>query len=525
MTEEMAGHGRLIERLSRDLTQQGAGSVKVIETHISSVILAGDRAYKIKKPLSLGFLDFSSLEKRRFYCGEEVRLNRRLAPGIYIDVVAITGSVERPVLGGSGEVVDYCVRMHRFDQAGLLSSCTDRLTEGVVDTIARRIALFHGKAAAADVSSGFGTRERLGQPMWDNFSHIRKLIEDQDCLRRIDRLERWTRQQYQKHTELFAKRRREGFVRECHGDLHLGNITLIDNEPVIFDGIEFNPDLRWIDTMSELAFLLMDLDEKGYPELGARTLNSYLEITGDFQGLALLRFYQVYRAMVRAKVAAIRAGQLDESGEKENVLKEFSTYLVLAQSYTQTVRPTLVLTHGVSGSGKSTVSSRVVCCFSAVWLRSDVERKRLAGLGADEKSGSLPGQNIYTATFSAATYNRLLSLATLLVDSGYTVIVDATFLCRSQRQPFYDLARHRDCVFIILDFQLPESELRTRVARRMALGGDASEAGLDVLCDQLKKQTPLEDDEIPHVIVVDASCDCWIEKMQTLIAENSDCPG
>ena len=272
MITDVNHHRRLVSCLLEQLRNQGIPRVESVETHISSIILANEFAYKLKKPLNLGFLDFSNLQRRHFFCEEEVRLNSRLAPQIYIDVIAITGSLARPQLGGPGPVLEYAVRMRRFDQKGLLSTHADSLTAELIETISRKVAAFHQTCAVAEPGSTFGSFETLAQPMWDNFSQIRSLIREREIYARIQQIERWTKDQHSVHRQLFGKRKEAGFIRECHGDLHLGNIALSDGEVIIFDGIEFSPELRWIDTISELAFLLMDLDEKNHPEHATRAL-------------------------------------------------------------------------------------------------------------------------------------------------------------------------------------------------------------------------------------------------------------
>jgi len=507
-------HRQLVTRLRQRLAADTGGETVVIETHISSVILAGDYAYKIKKPVNFGFLDFSTLERRHFCCQEEIRLNARLAPQIYLNVVAITGSLQHPQLGGAGEPLEYAVRMRRFDQAGLLSTHTERLDVDLMDAIARQVARFHSGIAVAEAASVYGAPELLLQPMEHNFQSIRQLIDTATVLDRLAHLEEWTKTRQTDLWHDLLRRKKDGFIRECHGDLHLGNIALVDGEVLIFDGIEFNPDLRWIDTMSELAFLLMDLDEKGRPGLAARVLNSYLEVTGDFAGVKVLRFYQVYRAMVRAKVAAIRAGQAAEGSDgRQRFYDEFLDYLHLAERYTKADKPVLVLTHGLSGSGKSTLASALAGDLPALWLRSDVERKRLAGLEARDKSGSVLGGGIYTPAFTRRTYGRLLRLCTQLLATGFSVIVDATFLQREQRQPFYDLAAEGGYPLVVLDLQVPEADLQKRLRRREAQGKDASEADLGVLAKQLERFKPLASDELQYVVVVSPEAPDWKQQL------------
>ncbi|MFC1602874.1 bifunctional aminoglycoside phosphotransferase/ATP-binding protein, partial [Pseudomonadota bacterium] len=378
----------------------------------------------------------------------------------------------------------------------LLSMHPDQLTVERMDQLARIVADFHGRIATTDLNQPFGTAQTIFAPMEENFAQIRELLGLADDHQRLDRLERWSRAQLKSLQDVLAQRCSDGFIRECHGDMHLGNIALVDDQILIFDGIEFSPSLRWIDTISEIAFLIMDLQEKGRSDLAQRFLNSYLAITGDYTGLELLRFYQAYRAMVRAKVDVIRLQQSDLSPtDKENVLDDYRTYLAQAEGYTHSVEPALIIAHGLSGSGKSTVITELLGAFSAIQIRSDVERKRIAGIATDSSSGSDLYQGIYHPQATENTYEHLSKLAEIIIKAGYVAIVDATFLKHCYRHSFYGLAQQLAVPFLILDFQVPEEMLRERIDQRLAEGGDPSEANQDVLDAQLRNQQPLTTEE------------------------------
>jgi aminoglycoside phosphotransferase family enzyme/adenylate kinase family enzyme len=480
-----------------------AATVELVETHISHVLLVGEYAYKIKKPLDLGFLDFSTLELRHHFCLEELRINRRLAPAIYLEVVAITGSAESPRIGGEGSPIEYAVKMRRFPDDGLLSQHLEHLTPGLVSTIARRAAEFHTEVETCGADQPWGSADFVIQPMLENFEPIHQLEHDPQVDAQLQRLQQWTVQRHGELRSNLEQRKADGFVRECHGDMHLGNITLVDGEPVIFDAIEFNPGLRWIDTINEIAFLVMDLDEKQRPELAQLALNSYLEGSGDYAGLKLLRFYQVYRAMVRAKVTAIRLSQDDLEAEQRQILKqEFQRYLHLAERYTKPQTSALIITHGPSGSGKSVAARNLVRRLGAIQVRSDVERKRLAGLPPLARTESDIGGDIYTAEITRQTYGRLLEAAERILNAGFIALADATFLKQRQRRPFAQLADRLGVKFIILDMQTPEQVMRERVRSRAEQGGDPSEADERVLDLQLKSAEPLTDKEAEVVYAV-----------------------
>ncbi len=477
-----------------------------METHISWVILTGDYAYKLKKPLNLGFLDFSTLERRHFFCEEELRLNRRLAPDLYLEVVPVTGSIEAPRLGGPGPVIEYAVKMRQFDDAQRLDRVLARggLDAAQVDALARRVAAFHAGLPPAAADSGFGGADNVAFYARQNFEQIRPRLAAGADLDALARLEAWTEGEFAVRREAFAARRRDGFVRECHGDLHLGNMVLIAGEPVVFDCIEFNPELRWIDVASEVAFAVMDLEDRGRPDLAGRFLNACLEAGGDYAGLAVLRFYLVYRALVRAKVAAIRLGQPElPEPERAAALAQCREYLALALRFTALARPWLAITRGLSGSGKTTLTLPAVEALGAVRIRSDVERKRLFGLAPGARTSSAPGEGIYSRAAGERTYARLAELAESVLRSGFSVIVDATFLERERREAFRALAGRCGAPFAILDFRAPDSALESRVAAREAAGRDASEAGVAVLRRQREAMEPLATDEQGVAIPVD----------------------
>ena len=476
--------------------------VEHLQTHISHVLLAGDYAYKIKKPLDLGFLDFSTLERRRFCCEEELRLNRRLAPDLYLEVVPITGTPERPRFGGSGEPMEHAVRMRRFPQDALLSR--REVSPELIDRIAERVARFHQEIPSAPAESPFGRPEAVIFPMQQNFDQIRPLLDDPAALRRLDPLERWTRETHQRLRPTLETRRADGHIRECHGDMHLGNIALVGDDLVIFDGIEFNPGLRWIDTTNEVAFFVMDLEQAGHHALARRFLNRYLDLTGDYEGLLVLDFYKVYRALVRAKVTAIRFGQPGlGADERRAVAAEYDRYIALAESYTGTRRPRLFITNGVSGSGKSAIARLLRERLPLIHVRSDRERKRLFGLEEQDRSGSAPHGGIYAEEATRRTYEHLRHLAGLILGAGYNALVDATFLKHWQRELMEQLAQERGCRFSILVPEAPEEVLRQRVRERHSEGRDASEADEAILESQLRTREPLTAAEVAFAVVVD----------------------
>lgn len=355
-------------------------SFELVETHISWVLLTGDFAYKIKKPVNFGFLDFSTLELRKLYCEEEVRLNSRLAKELYLGVVAITGSEDQPEINGEGPAIEYAVKMRQFPQSRQLDRLLKEqgLDNQVMEQLAAKVAQFHLSIDRVSKDSEFGDFEHVQIPVLENFTQIRNHIADKNIYPLLDKLENWARNKLERLSDDINLRKQQGFVRECHGDMHLRNIALWDGDIIIFDCIEFNKNFYWIDVISEIAFLVMDLEDRQQEVLARRFLNSYLEITGDYEGLKLFRFYKVYRALVRAKVDALRVGQ-EQVGSSEYVetFNDFLQYLHLAEIYICPTEPCLLINHGVSGSGKSFGTRILLNDFHAIQVRSDVERKRL----------------------------------------------------------------------------------------------------------------------------------------------------
>ncbi len=482
-------------------------SVRVIETHISWVLLTGLFAYKIKKPVNLEFLDFSTLKARRAFCEEEVRLNRRLAPAIYLEVTPLSGTPRAPRVGDAGAPFEYAVKMREFAQESLLDRMLARgaLTPALIDALAARVAAFHQSLPPAVPTSAHGTPQAIAAPARQNLRQIEPLVADADERELLASLQRWTEAEFAAQSANFSRRRAQGQVRECHGDLHLGNIAWVDGDITAFDCIEFNPELRWIDVMSEIAFLVMDLADRRHSGFAWRCLNAYLEIIGDYDGLAVLRFYLVYRALVRAKVIAIRMRQHGvEPSQQPQFSAQLHEYLELAHGFATAWRPALIITHGVTGSGKTSLTQFLLEEAGMIRVRSDVERKRLHGLDAHARSAAGIGTGIYDRNSNARTYERLAAIAADAVRAGYPLIVDATFHLRAQRDRFRALAGELRVPFVIADVSAPEPLLRERIARRALIARDASEADAAVLAQQIAQCEPLTAEERASTVTLDS---------------------
>jgi len=474
----------------------------MIETHISWVLLTGEVAYKIKKPVHLDFLDFSSLKKRKQACANEVRLNQRLAPEIYLNVVAISGSADKPRINGLSGIFEYAVKMRQFSPDAAFDRLSDKGKLGFIqiDALASRLAQFHNnECTIATADSPYGEPNEIFGPVRDNFQILIKQLNEPELMRKLSNLQNWSSAEHNRLAPLMLQRKQQGKIRECHGDLHLGNLAWIDEHPIIFDCIEFSAALRWIDVMSEVAFCFMDLLHHHHLDLAFRFLNAWLEASGDYEGVPLLRYYAVYRAIVRAKVAALRVDQSQISRvEIEKCLK-------IAGQLTQVASPQLWITHGFSGCGKTTLSQMMLQERGMVRLRSDIERKRLAAIPAISSSNSRLAEGLYTEEFSLRTYSYMKEMAGYLLDAGWQVIIDAAFLKRWQRNLFRELAQQKAMPFHILDIQSDQATLEERVAYRTAHGLDASEADLQVLRHQFKTAEPLSHDEMHDLSKIDGN--------------------
>ena len=482
----------------------------VIQTHISWVLLTGLYAYKIKKPVNLGFLDFSTLEKRHFYCAEELRLNKRLAPQLYMDVVRITGSLDQPEFNGPGPAIEYAVRMKEFPQKAQLDRVLARgmLHRKHLDSLAQQLAEFHQRIGAARKDSLFGSPEQVQRPVEDNFKVIHEQLGIQGEPQRLGRLEAWMEGIYRVHLTDFEIRKRNGFIRECHGDMHLANMVLFKGQVVVFDCVEFNENFRWVDVMSETAFLVMDLEGRGEPECARHVLNAYLEWTGDYEGLKVLRYYRVYRALVRAKVACIRMSQPDVNDKEQRVIwDQYQSYVALAERYTEGPNVWLAITHGFSGAGKTKIAKFLVEATGALCVRTDVERKRLRGVSPNVRMDSGINAGLYTPEISRDTYARMAELAKIIIEAGFPVILDGAFLMRGQRDVLHVVAQQLRVPFIILDVHAAERTLRERIVKREREGRDVSEANLNVLEHQMAIHEPLRADESVFALSVKAEAD------------------
>ncbi len=524
----LARHALLVRSLLRgDAFATPPAERSLIETHISSLVLAGGYVYKLRKPLKFDFLDFSTPALRHFDCLEELRLNNRTAPQLYVDVLPIVGTPDAPRIGTHADApraIDWALRMRRFDQDHLLDAMAraGTLAAAQIDALAERVAAFHASLPPApplhdrDHDHSRGQAATVRAWALANLDALRAGATSAAQVERIAALRRWTDRECTRLAPLMRQRELHGHVRECHGDLHLRNIVLIDGVPLPFDGIEFDAEMRRIDVVNDIAFTFMDLLGHGLPEFAWRFASGYAEHSGDYAGLALLRFFAVYRALVRARVALLRAEQVQaEAGAeaKAGARDSIEQYLALAESLADpaaTRQPLLVLTSGVSGSGKSTVAQCLAQHLGAVRVRSDVERKRLFALAATTRPAPAELATLYGADATQRTYTRLGELARGLLQAGVSVVVDAVALRRSERDALRGLADACGARFGVVECHAPEPVLRARIERRLREAKDASDADERVLALQLRAREPAAADEA----AVAFDTDCAMEELE-----------
>ncbi len=495
----------MVQALRRSLGAPPGAEVALIETHISFVLVGREHAYKLKKALRTPFLDQSTLALRQRACAEELRLNRRLAPELYLAAVPVTGTAAAPDLEGAGQPIDVAVKMRTFAQDAMWECLARRGELGArhIDELVQVLGPFHAAAAVADPGGRLGSPAQVRAPLCQSLDELADLLGQGDGPGPVSRLRAWEAAAFGRLQPVMAQRLAQGRVRECHGDLHLGNVTTFDGRTTVFDGIEFNDDFRWIDVMSEVAFMAMDLHAHGLPQFAHRFVNGCLESSGDYDGALVLDYYLVHRALVRAKVGLLRAAQCAaaDAGQAAVERKAAGRYLQLALQFSQGAgqRAALMFTHGCSGSGKSTLTQGLLEATGAIRIRADAERKRLAGLPPLDHEGLHRVPTLYGPAMTQATYARLAQAAVPVLRSGRHAILDATFLQRAQRDAARQLAAGLGAPCAILDFQADPEELRRRLAERAAHGSDPSDADAAVLAAQLQTAQGLQADEAAWV--------------------------
>lgn len=483
--------------------------IQLIQTHVSYVFLTGDYAYKVKKPVNFGFLNFSTLEARQHFCLEEIQMNRQIAPEIYLDVLPITQiDNQHFVLNGAGQAVEYVLKMREFPQEDLFLSLFEqgKLTESHLEELGKIVAQFHSTAQTNDYIRSFGEVAQIRQAIDENYQQTDQYISTAQTQQQFDETKQFTDTFFEHRQELFKSRIQNNKIRECHGDLHLRNICLWKNKIQLFDRIEFNEPFRFVDVMYDVAFAVMDLEARNRKDLGNAFLNTYVEQTGDWEGLQVLPLYLSRQAYVRAKVTSFL---LNDSGVPEAAKKEAlataTDYYKLAWNYTQKRQGKLILMSGLSGSGKTTVARHLARKLGAIHLRSDAVRKHMAGIALTEKGGA----ELYTTEMNQKTYNRLLELGIQLANLGWTVILDAKYDQEAGRQNAIAQSQNHQLPIEIIHCTAPENILRDRLNART---DDVSDATADLINQQKAIAEPFTEAEKLLLKTIDTSLD-WAAQL------------
>jgi aminoglycoside phosphotransferase family enzyme/predicted kinase len=461
---------RVREMLEPAVFGKGVRRVRMLQTHTSWVFLTGAHAYKVKKPVNFGFLDYTTLSARKFFCNEEFRLNQSLSPDIYIDVLPITESKGRLALGGRGKVIDYCLAMKELPQAWIMTEqlAKGRVTFEHIDEIARSIADFHRRAEHGREVAQYGSPETITLNWDENFAQTMDFRGRTITRRQFDETKALVERFIAEHRNLFRRRREAGFVRRCHGDLHSKNI-FVNKDVRIFDCIEFNPRFSCSDVASEVAFMVMDLEYAGHKDLANHFVERYLVYSKDPGLLRLLNFYKCYRAYVRGKVTSFNLNDPGISAaDKAKSRAVARRYFELSHRYARGLyaKPRLVVLMGLPGTGKTFVGRSLADRIDAFQLLSDSVRKQLLGIPVSQRKSDGYGEGIYKGNIGNKTYDEMLKRAAAMLAAGHSVILDATFLHEDWRERARAVADKLGLPTLFVFVDCPERTVAARLRRR-----------------------------------------------------------
>ena len=479
--------------------------IELVQTHISYVFLTGDYAYKLKKAVDFGFLDFSTLEKRNHFLAEEMHMNQAIAPELYLEILPITQDGNKYILGGAGEAVEYALKMRQFPQENLFINLFEagKLGPEYMEELGKIVAQFHSQAETNDYIRSFGTVAKIREAIDENYQQTVPYIGIAQTQQQFDDTKAYTDQFFAENEALFQARIDNNKIKECHGDLHLKNICLWQDKIQLFDRIEFNEPFRFVDVMYDIAFAVMDLEARNSQDLANIFLNTYLEQTGDWLGLQVLPLYLSRQAYVRAKVTSFLLNDPSiPDGVKESAKQTASDYYQQAWAYTQKRSGKIILMSGLSGAGKSTVARAIAQNINAIHVRSDAVRKHLAGIPPSEKGG----EEIYSGEMSQKTYTRMSELGVLLANSGFAVILDAKYDRMALRQQAIEAASAHNIPLQIINCTAPMEVLRDRLDKR---SGDISDATAELLASQQAQAEEFTSVEQAYVTTIDTSKADW----------------
>lgn len=516
-TEQLVAELRRPEAYAHMRDLVGA-EIEFLQTHISLLFFAGDRVYKLKKPVDLGFLDFTTLERRQHFCREEVRLNRRLAPEVYVGVVPVTRTAEGRLAvggqGGAGQVVEWAVEMLRLPEQRMLSNLLARgeIDNAALNELAQLLSEFHAGCPTGPDVDEHGTADALRANVAQNLEQLEPFVNSTDRpssgpgsgLRVLSPAQHaFLGQQrarfFDTHTELLERRIREGRIREGHGDLHAGNICFAADGPIAYDCIEFSRRFRCGDVALDLAFLAMDLDYRGFPAFAGYLVKRYASLCGDSELRELIPTFKSYRAVVRAKVAALTsADPALETRRREELRLEAMRYLQLGAAYE--LPPAMILMCGLPASGKSWLAPRLARPLRAAVLHSDVRRKTMAGVKPTTRVKDDYESGLYSPQRKRATYRSLLEDAIEGLQAGHSVIVDATFSRRAYRSEFVDAAARLGLPYYVVHVTSSDEVVRERLVRREREGRSASDADLAVYLREKESFEPPTETPSRHVL-------------------------
>ncbi len=481
-------------------------SIKVVQTHASAIFLTGKYAYKIKKPVDFGFLDYSTLEKRQHFLNQELSMNQAIAPDIYLEVLPITLENNQVKIGGQGKIVDYILKMNQFPQNCLFINLFQRrkLEKHHLEDLGKVVANFHKNTQANDYIRSFGEIEVIKKSIDENYERTKKYISIAQTEKQYQETKNFTDRYFEQKQDYFKKRQKKDKIRECHGDLHLKNVCLWNNKIQLFDRIEFNEEFRYVDVMFDVAFTVMDLDARNRQDFSNIFLNTYLEYTGDWQGLQVLPVYLSRQAYVRAKVNSMVLDDPNISDEEHKKAQEDAkNYYHLAWQYTQQHQGKIIMMSGLSGSGKTTIAKYLAQEINAILIRSDAVRKHLGNISLDETGDS----QLYSEEMNQKTYDNLIQLGEMIAKEGFNVILDAKFDRHQWREPVIEIAKKDNIPLTILYCYAPLEILSDRLSKRQ---GDISDATANLLEQQQNNAQDFNQHEMSYVQTIDTTSN-WKE--------------